>query len=133
MSTVTTDPIADMLTRIRNAVAVRKQTVFLPHSNAKESIARLLQQNKFIDTVASDGTGVDKKLVLTIFDDDSNPKITEIVRLSKPGRRQYVKASNIPVVKRGRGLVIISTSNGVMTGDEARKQGVGGELICKVY
>lgn len=133
MSTTTTDPIADMLTRIRNAISVRKTEVSLPHSNIKESVARLLKDSNFIDDVKVDGKGIVKKLVLTLNDDSSNARITEIVRMSKPGRRHYVNAKEIPTVKRGRGLVIISTSRGLMSGDTARKEKVGGELICKVY
>lgn len=128
-----TDPIADMLSRIRNAIAVRKNVVSLPHSKVKESVARLLQANNFLDKVDIEDARVGKTLVLTINSPMANARITEITRLSKPGRRHYVGADKIPVVKRGRGIVIISTSKGVMTGGEAKAQGVGGELICKVY
>ena len=134
--TTSTDPIADMLTRIRNAINVRKNHVSMPHSNVKESVARLLQASNFVDDVqvepATDKI-VGKTLVVTINAEHQNARITEINRISKPGRRFYVRAGDIPVIKRGRGLVIISTSKGMMTGDDARKQGVGGELICKVY
>ena len=133
MSTTTTDPIADMLTRIRNAIAVNKHEVSLPHSNIKEGVARLLQQSNFVDNVSVEPATVGKTLTVTINDADSNARITEIVRLSKPGRRHYVTAQDIPVVKRGRGIVIVSTSKGLMTGQEAAKKHVGGELICKVY
>lgn len=133
MSKTTTDPIADMLTRIRNAIAVRKTTVSLPHSNIKEAVARLLKECRFIDDVAVSDATVGKTLTLTLHDDHDNARITEIVRLSKPGRRYYVNAQEIPVVKRGRGVVIVSTSKGLMTGDRARAEHVGGELICKVY
>jgi small subunit ribosomal protein S8 len=133
MSKTTTDPIADMLTRIRNAILVRKSEVSLPHSNIKESVARLLKESNFIDDVAVKDAPIGKTLTVTINSPDSNARITEIVRVSKPGRRLYVNAKDIPVVKRGRGVVIISTSKGVMTGDKARDQKVGGELICKVY
>ena len=133
MMTSTTDPIADMLTRIRNAIAVRKHEVKLPHSKAKEAVAQLLKSNRFISDVQVEKADVGKTLCLTISSPTENAKITEITRLSKPGRRHYVGAKEIPVVKRGRGLVIISTSHGVMTGEDARQAGVGGELICKVY
>lgn len=129
----TTDPIADMLTRIRNAILVRKFEVHLPHSNAKEAVARLLEDNDFISDVKVEEAPVGKTLVLTINAPDENARITEITRLSKPGRRQYAAAGEIPVIKSGRGLVVVSTSKGVMTGADARKAGVGGELICKVY
>lgn len=133
MSSTSTDPIADMFTRIRNAIAVRKAEVSLPHSNIKESVARLLQDSNFVDGVYVSDAPVGKTLTVKINDENSNARITEIVRLSKPGRRFYVNSKEIPVVKRGRGLVIVSTSKGVMTGDQARNEKIGGELICKVY
>jgi small subunit ribosomal protein S8 len=133
MSTVSTDPIADMLSRIRNAIAVRKSEVSLPHSKVKESVAKILQESKFIDGVSIENAPVGKTLKIVINKPESNPRITEIQRMSKPGRRYYSGADKIPTVKRGRGIVIVSTSKGVMTGDQAKKQGVGGELICKVY
>lgn len=128
-----TDPIADMLARIRNAIAVHKSEVHMPHSNAKERVARLLKQNGFISDLKVEKAVVGKTLVVTISSDSENAHITEITRLSKPGRRHYAGVAEIPIVKRGRGIVIISTSKGMMTGSEAKKQGVGGELICKVY
>jgi small subunit ribosomal protein S8 len=133
MTMTSTDPIADMLSRIRNAIAVYKQVISLPHSSIKEAVARLLKDNNFIDAVAVEKAEIGKTLTLTLNDDSSNARITEIVRLSKPGRRHYAKSAEIPVVKRGRGIVIVSTSKGLMTGDRARQEKVGGELICKVY
>lgn len=133
MSTTSTDPISDMLTRIRNAGAVRKSNIVLPHSKVKESIAKLLAANKFIDSVEVLDGDVGKLLKLTTHSDGENARITEITRLSTPGRRWYVGAGDIPVVKRGRGIVVVSTSKGMMTDKQARTQGLGGELICKVY
>lgn len=133
MSTTTTDPIADMLTRVRNAILVRKHQVVLPHSKVKESVAHLLKDNGFIDDVSVTDATVGKSLTLAISDEHSNARITEIVRISKPGRRHYANVKEIPTVKRGRGIVIVSTSKGMMTGDDAKKANVGGELICKVY
>jgi small subunit ribosomal protein S8 len=133
MSTTTTDPIADMLSRIRNALAVRKQEVSLPHSNVKESIAKLLKDNKFIEKVSVEDAPVGKILKLTLIKEGANSNITEIERMSRPGRRLYSGSDKIPVVKRGRGIVIVSTSKGMMTGDKAKNSGLGGELICKVY
>lgn len=129
----TTDPIADMLSRLRNAIAVRKTEVTLPHSNIKQAVAQLLQQTGFVLDVVTEGTGKDKMLRIIINNLNENSRITEIVRLSTPGRRWYASADDIPPVKRGRGVVIISTSKGLMTGDQAKKQRVGGELVCKVY
>ena len=133
MSSTSTDPIADMFTRIRNAIAVQKNEVSLPHSNIKESVARLLQESNFVDGVSVADAPVGKTLTVKINGENSNARITEIVRLSKPGRRFYVNSKEIPVVKRGRGVVILSTSRGLMTGDQSKTQKVGGELICKVY
>ncbi len=130
---ITTDPIADMLTRIRNAIMVRKNTINLPHSKAKEAVVRLLKDNNFVDDVQVIDNGGGKSLEVVINSDDDNARITEIVRLSRPGRRQYAGVKDIPTVKQGRGIVIVSTSKGVMTGSDAKRNRLGGELICKVY
>lgn len=128
-----TDPIADMLSRIRNAIAVRKHEVSMPHSKAKEAVAKLLVESGFLTGVKASDDKIGKTLTITINSEDENAKITEISRLSKPGRRYYVGAKEIPRVKGGRGVVIVSTSKGMMTGKDAVVAGVGGELICKVY
>jgi small subunit ribosomal protein S8 len=133
MNMVSTDPIADMLTRIRNAVLVRKNEITVPHSNTKEAIARLLKESGFLNDISITDASIGKTLKIVINDENDNARITEIVRLSKPGRREYKGAKEIPIVKRGRGIVIISTSKGLMTGQQAKKLGVGGELICKIY
>lgn len=130
---LSTDPIADMLTRIRNAIAVNKQTVSMPHSTLKETVAKILVDNGFLSKTATTDVGGRKHLEITINREDEPARITEISRLSRPGRRVYVKSDEIPTVKRGRGIVVVSTSKGVMSGDDARKQHLGGELICKVY
>lgn len=133
MSTTSTDPIADMLTRIRNAINVRKYEVSLPHSNVKEAVARMLADSNFIDAVSVEDAKVGKTLTIRIAADGTNARITEISRVSKPGRRYYVKSAEIPTIKQGRGLVIVSTSKGMMTGEQAKAAKIGGELICKVY
>jgi len=130
---VSTDPIADMLTRIRNAIAVRKTEVTMPHSNVKQSVAELLKKAGFVADVKVGEASIGKSLRIVINAEDENARITEITRLSKPGRRAYVGAAEIPRVKGGRGIVIVSTSKGMMLGNDAKKQGIGGELICKVY
>lgn len=130
---VSTDPVSDMLTRIRNAIAVGKSEVSLPYSKIKQSVAELLKKSGFLSEVKVDGDGIYKKVYITINDEAENAKITEISRLSRPGRRLYAKAKEIPTVKQGRGLVILSTSKGIMTGEEAKKAKIGGELICRVY
>lgn len=134
MSTTSTDPIADMLTRIRNAIAVNKHEVTMPHSKIKEDVAKILLQNNFISDVSVDGDKPGfKNLKILINEEGTNARITAISRLSTPGRRLYSSASKIPKVKYGRGIVVISTPKGVMSGDDARKNSLGGELICKVY
>ena len=134
MSIITTDPIADMLTRLRNAIGVRKHTVTMPHSNLKASVAKVLKDQNFIDgfSVDNDSDGY-KVLNIAINSEDSNARITEIERLSRPGRRWYSSSEEIPVIKRGRGIVIVSTSKGLMAGKDAKNQHLGGELICKVF
>ena len=133
MSVTTTDPIADMLTRIRNAINVGKGEVSLPHSNIKENVAKSLQANGFLTSVSVTDLSVGKQLHIVINPENENAKITEIKRLSKPGRRAYMGAREIPTVKGGRGVVIVSTSKGLMTGKEAKAAGLGGELIASVY
>lgn len=130
---VSTDPIADMLTRVRNAVAVNKTEVSMPHSKLKETVAKILADNGFLSGVQADEQNGHKILTIKINSEDESAKITEISRLSRPGRRMYVKAAAIPTVRRGRGLVVISTSKGIMTGKQAANQKLGGELICEVY
>ncbi|HSX00080.1 MAG TPA: 30S ribosomal protein S8 [Patescibacteria group bacterium] len=130
---VSTDPIADMLTRIRNAISVRKSEVAMPHSKSKQAVAELLKKKGFLAEVHVEDAEIGKTLKIVINHEEQNARITEIVRLSKPGRRAYSSSKEIPIVMRGRGVVVVSTSKGVMTGDEAKKQGIGGELICKVY
>lgn len=130
---VSTDPIADMLTRIRNAIAVNKNQVAMPFSTIKQKVAEELVRAGFLTKVETTGEGGFKTLVVTINESDTNAKITNIKRLSKPGRRLYAAAKEIPTVKYGRGIVIVSTSKGIMDGASAKKAGLGGELICQVY
>jgi len=130
---LSTDPIADMLSRIRNAIAVNKNEISLPHSNIKQAVAEILKESDFLKDVLVEKAEIGKTLKITINEHGDNAHITEIVRISKPGRRYYAGAKEIPIVKRGRGIVIVSTSKGMMTGQQAKKQGIGGELICKVY
>jgi small subunit ribosomal protein S8 len=125
------DSIADLLTRIRNAATARKAVVVMPYSKMKEQVARILQANGYLTEVKVTEAGGFKSLEMTLPEDTE--VITALVRVSKPGRRIYVAASEIPTVLGGRGLVILSTSHGVMTGRDARKAGIGGELICKVW
>lgn len=130
---VSTDPIADMLTRIRNAILVQKREVSLPHSKIKQSVAEQLKKSGFLAGVKTVDATIGKTLIITINGEGENAKITEIKRTSTPGRRVYVAAKDIPTIKRGRGLVVVSTSKGLMTGVEAKAQRIGGEVICTVY
>ncbi len=130
---VSTDPIADMLTRIRNAILVRKNEIVLPHSKTKETVARVLKDSRYITDVRVTDATIGKSMTIVINGEEENARINEISRLSRPGRRMYTSSEEIPRVMNGRGIVIISTSKGMMTGDQARSQKLGGELICKVY
>ena len=133
MSMVSTDPIADMLTRIRNAIAVGKSEVAMPTSKLKQTVAEQLKKAGYVTAVKVVEAQPRGVLTITINKPGENATITEINRISKPGRRVYAKAAEIPRVKNGRGIVLISTSQGVMTGDQAKKARLGGELLCKVY
>ena len=130
---IRTDPISDMLTRVRNAIAVNKEQISLPHSKSKETVAKILADCGYFAEVSTNNDNNRKYLNITITSVGESPKITELKRLSRPGRRLYVKSDEIPTVRRGRGIVIVSTSKGVMTGHEAKVKKVGGELICEVY
>lgn len=130
---VSTDPIADMLTRIRNAALVGKHEVRLPHSNIKETIAKELVKNGFLKSVVVEKAAPRNELIITISEEGQNARFTELVRMSTPGRRMYTSVKDIPKVKSGRGIVLISTSKGVMSSFDAAKQRLGGEVICKVY
>ena len=130
---VSTDPISDMLTRIRNSIAVNKPDISLPHSKTKEEVASILVTNGFLKGIKVEKNGVGKVLTIVINGQNEPSAITEISRISRPGKREYVKAKKIILVKRGRGVSLISTSKGIMTGAEAAKAHLGGELICEVY
>lgn len=130
---VSTDPVADMLTRIRNAIAVNQSSINLPHSNLKERVAEVLKNQGFIEAVATEEVAGFKRLNLTLFKPGENAHITTVKRLSSPGRRLYANAARLPRSMNGRGVVIVSTSQGIMTDNEARQKRVGGELICEVY
>lgn len=133
MALQSTDPIADMLTRVRNAMLAGKNEVRLPSSKLKTTVAEQLKKAGYLADVKSEKGSPRDTLVITIAETGKNPTITEIVRVSKPGRRVYAGANEIPRVKSGRGIVLVSTSKGVMTGQEAAKNRLGGELLCKVY
>ncbi len=133
MSLQSTDPIADLLTRIRNAAMVGKSEVRMPSSKLKKTVAEQLVKNKYLAAVTVEAGKPRDTLVITISKPGQNTTFTELTRLSKPGRRVYVGADEIPKVKSGRGLVLVSTSKGVITGYEAQKARLGGELLLKIY
>ena len=124
------DAISDMLTRIRNAQAARHTSAPMPYSKMREAVAKILKSAGFIADVKVEKHGAFQQLIITLAPDR---QITALERVSKPGRRVYTKSQEIPLVVGGRGIVIVSTSSGLMTGREARKRGLGGELICKVW
>ncbi|MCY4475121.1 MAG: 30S ribosomal protein S8 [Chloroflexi bacterium] len=129
-----TDPISDMLTRIRNAVMSHHETVSIPHSRMKRSLLRILRDEGFIENVEThrDGAKADFEVKLRYYEDDESV-ITGLKRISKPGRRVYVGKNEIPRYFGGRGVAFLSTSKGVMTSDQARRTGVGGELLFYVW
>jgi len=127
-----TDPIADMLTRIRNGQSARKVNVAMPASKAKEAIARVLQDEGYIVGFATDGEGATKQLVVELKYFEGEPVIETIQRTSKPGLRIYRGKDELPKVLGGLGIAIVSTSAGVMSGAKAREKGIGGEVICVV-
>jgi small subunit ribosomal protein S8 len=129
-----TDPIADMLTRIRNAINRRHASVDIPHSKMKESIARILQDEGFIQRyeIVPDGRFQVIRVHLK-YAEGRRPVLTHLKRLSTPGRRLYAGSAQIPRALGGMGIVIVSTPRGVITGTRARRENVGGELICEVW
>ena len=133
MSLQSTDPIADLLTRIRNAAKVGKHQITVPASKLKLTILNELKKDGYIVNVEVIDNKPQNTLVVTINEATENARFTEINRLSKPGRRLYVGANEIPKVKNGRGMVLVSTSKGVMNGFSAKKQKLGGELLMEIY
>ncbi len=129
-----TDPIADMLTRIRNAGMARKSRVICPASNMKKRILEVMQKEGYID--GYNVGDVDSKPVIAItlkYDGDNYPIISGLKRVSKPGLRRYAKKDAIPKVRNGLGMTILSTSKGIMTDRDARMANVGGEMICSIW
>jgi small subunit ribosomal protein S8 len=128
------DPIADMLTRIRNGIMVRQKQVVVPGSKVKIALARILKEEGFIKDleVTKDAPQPQIRLVLK-YDRDKKSVITDLQRISKPGRRVYVNRTKIPWVLSGLGIAILSTPQGIMTGQRARRLGLGGEVLCYVW
>ncbi len=130
-----TDPIADFLARMRNGIRARKQQVECPRSNLKVRIAEILREEGFIDGVATaeDTTHQGVLSVRLRYDGRTGCAISGMRRVSRPGQRKYVPAKDVPKVRNGLGIAILSTSQGLMTDREARKRGVGGEVLCEVW
>ncbi len=131
-----TDPIADYLTRIRNAQLARHRVVEIPSSNMKKSITEILYDQGFIHKYKfepSEGKSGVIKIALKYLKDSEKPLIRSLQRISKPGLRKYSSSNDIPRVINGLGIVIVSTSHGLMTDKEAKKKNLGGELVCSVY
>lgn len=128
------DPIADMLTRIRNANALRYEQVSMPYSKMKAAIAKILKKEGYILDFSSEGEGASKNLIVTLkYGPAGERVISGLKRISKPGLRVNVEADKLPRVLKGLGIAIISTSKGLLTDAEARKANVGGEVLCYVW
>lgn len=133
MSIQSTDQLADLVTRIRNAVEVGKTEILVPTSRLKASLVEILVKNGYLasyDIVEGTPRGM---LHVVINEPTAVAKINEITKVSKPGRRVYSSSADLPVVKSGRGMIVVSTSKGLMTGREAKKAGLGGEILVKVW
>ena len=132
-----TDPVADFLTRMRNAAGAQKETVAIPSSRLKRELARILAEQGYIEgfSVEPPGPGhAGDQIVLRLkYTDDRRPVITKLQRVSRPGRRVYVGADEVPKILGGMGTAIVSTSRGVMTGHEARQARVGGEVVAEIW
>jgi len=127
------DPIIDMLNQIRNAQAIAKTEISIPFSQIKQEIAKILVNEGFLTDAKKAPKKDDQTLKITLKYDQNVPKILGLKRVSKSGQRVYIKASEIRLVKGGRGITIISTSKGLMTNGKARKEKLGGEVICEVW
>jgi small subunit ribosomal protein S8 len=135
-----TDPVADFLTRLRNAAKAQHHDVAIPSSKLKRELARILKEQGYIEAyqIVAPGTGrntsPNEQITVTLkYTEDRKPVISGIQRVSRPGQRTYVDHAHIPRIQGGMGTAIISTSKGVMTGHEARQQGVGGEVVARVW
>jgi len=126
------DPVSDLLTRIRNAGMARHSQVSIPHSKLKESVARILKSEGYVSDVSVEGGSL-RTIVVSLKYNGRQPVIAGLRQISTPGLRRYVRSTEIPRVLGGMGVAIVSTPKGVMTGTEARKANLGGELVCYVW
>lgn len=127
------DPIADMLTRIRNAGAASLKEVVMPHSNMKAQVAEVMKSEGYVAEVRSEGEGAHKQLIVKLKYFRGKPVIEGLTKVSKPSCRNYCGSKEIPKVRNGLGTVILSTPNGILAGNEAVKQNVGGEILCYIW
>lgn len=131
---MTTDPISDFLIRIKNAYMARKEQVIIPHSKMKAGMADVLKKYGYISKIDVQNSGSSKRsLVLDLIYLNKTPKFNDVEIVSSPGKRVYIPYSKIPKVLGGLGITIISTSKGIMSGSNAKKNKIGGELICKIW
>jgi len=129
-----TDPISDYLTRLRNALASEHEDVEIPSSGLKKELSRILKEQGYIDDFTVEPGRIGEVIKLTLkYTDDRQPVIKGIKRISRPGRRRYVDRAEVPRVQGGMGTAIVSTSSGVMTGHDATRKGVGGEVVAYVW
>ena len=128
-----TDPIADMLSRIRNAQAVKKEEVLMPFSKLKFELAKILKHENYVEAVEKVEEAKFPQLKIVLKYENNKPVISSIKRVSKPGKRVYVSKNRIPSVLNNFGILIISTSSGLMTNQEARRKNVGGEILCEIW
>jgi len=128
-----TDPIADMLSRIRNAQAVNKSEVLMPFSKLKFELAKILKHENYIEALEKIEEAKFPQIKIVLKYENKQPAISSIKRISKPGKRVYVSKNMIPSVLNNFGILIISTSSGLMTNQEARRKNVGGEILCEVW
>jgi len=126
------DPLADLLTRIRNAQAVKKKTLSAPYSRLKENLVKIMINEKYLKDYQVTGKKPKQTLEITLKYSHKKPAISNLIRVSKPGRRIYADLGNLAQLTRGRGIAILSTSKGIITVAEARKKKIGGEVICKI-
>jgi len=128
---MTTDPIADYLTRLRNASRVKQEKTHIPYSKLKEQITHVLHSKKFIQGYEVKTTGKFKEIVVSLNSWLREP--LHLKRISKPGQRIYLASKNLPKVRSGLGIIVVSTPKGVMAGYEAKKQNIGGEVLCEIF
>ena len=126
------DPIADMLTRIRNGQAAGRQAVAMPSSKLKEAIGRVLQEEGFVEDCEVRSIGNKAELFVTLRYFEGDPVISKLQRVSRPGQRVYCRSADIPLVNNGLGVILVSTSQVIVTGQKAKASGTGGELLCTV-